>query len=57
MATLTITLEVEVPETTATFEELQTFAAFYFAQEGGIGHDNPLYDCEYEVNKVECDYT
>lgn len=55
MATLKVKLEIEIPDTDATYEQINQFVWFYICQEGSIGHDNPLYDAEYEVKDFSVD--
>lgn len=54
MKKLRITLEVEVPDVDASYQDIDKFIWFYICQEGGIGNDNPLYEADYEI--TDCDF-
>lgn len=54
MKKLRITLEVEVPDVDASYQDIDQFARFYICEEGGIGKDNPLYEADYEI--TDCDF-
>jgi hypothetical protein len=55
MANLKVAIEIEIPDTNATYEQLDQFVGFYICQEGSIGPDNPLYNAEYEIKDFSVD--
>lgn len=50
-----VKLEVEVPDTDISWEELNQFVWFYICQEGSMSPKNPLYDAEYEITDFDAE--
>ena len=55
MAKLKVTIDVEVPDTDATWEQINQWVWFYICQEGSIGKDNPLYSASYTITDFDVD--
>lgn len=57
MAKIKVELEVEIPDTEVTYEQLNQFVWFYICQEGSISQDHPLYNADYEITDFDAEYT
>jgi hypothetical protein len=53
--TISVTLEVEIPDIKVSCEQLERFVEFYICQQGSMSLDHPLYNADYEITEFQID--